>query len=639
MKKHTKIFLIGLAFVFLFLTSVSFPVLGTISQQPQKEELSFELLVLNWDTISVDAGIGIKDACAEIGVEIIVTQLDDSVFYPQIYEKGRLDGPAGAVVNDYRDYEMYEMAGGYSPIPNHVYFRGHSSQDYPWGDNLAFMFNDTLDAALEDSQSATNPLELKSALFEAQVLMADLLPYIPLFLTNDAHFIRQEWVGYSPMPGGIFTGFNPWTIMNMSGDTKFVMAYPSDVTHLNPFLYTDARSGFAANLHYDTLIAYNESLQKVPWLAESWSQSADGLFLNFTLRTGVTWHDGETLNPDDVKFTLDYTLANGSLTPSYSSVEKIDTIKIDGQTIMINLTEPYAWAIDDIGSVNILPEHIWSGANITDDRWQDPTDSDAHIGSGPFVYMSGLRGSSGFHIFDQYDSYWYTGGAAMPQYSSANPLAAGTYPKIENFTIEVEGTEMNRILGMDNGIYDSERYETMSTDLIDAVGPGNTYPNIKCVNEAVSQWDYYMQLNFAVKPLDDPIVRKAIAYAIDPQAIASFAFGEYATVTDSVIPSVFFAGYNNPNIEHYDLDVAKAKQMLEDAGYIDTDGDGVREVPGYYKVTTTVPTTDDSTTDDGTTDDGTTDTTTEDDGTSGFEIATFLVAIFISIPIIRRKRN
>ncbi len=174
MKKHTKMFLIGLAFVLLFVTNLSSPALGNISQRPQKEELSFELLVLDWDTISVDAGIGIQDACAEIGVEVIVTQLDSSVFYPQIYEGGRLDGPAGAVVNDYRDYEMYEMAGGYSPIPNHVYFRGHSTQDYPWGDNLAYMFNDTLDAALEDSQSATNPIELKAALFETQVLMAEL---------------------------------------------------------------------------------------------------------------------------------------------------------------------------------------------------------------------------------------------------------------------------------------------------------------------------------------------------------------------------------------------------------------------------------------------------------------------------------
>ncbi|PWI47870.1 hypothetical protein CEE45_09510 [Candidatus Heimdallarchaeota archaeon B3_Heim] len=626
MKKNTTFSLIGLAFVILFLTSLSSPVMGSVSQQPQKEELSFELLVLDWDTISVDAGLGIKEACAEIGVNVIVTQLDDSVFYPQIYEGGRLNESAGAVVNDYRDYEMYEMAGGYSPIPNHVYFRGHSSQDYPWGDNLAFMYNDTLDAALEASQSATNPIELKAALFEAQVLMADLLPYIPLFLTNDAHFITQEWVGYSPMPGGIFTGFNPWTIMNMSGATEFVMAYPSDVTHLNPFLYTDARSGFAANLHYDNLIAYNESLQKVPWLAESWSQSADGMHLNFTLRTGVTWHDGEDLNPDDVKFTLDFTVANGTLTPSYSSVEKIDTVAIDGQTIMINLTEPYAFAVDDIGSISILPEHIWAGANITDARWQDPSDWAAHVGTGPFVYMSGLRGSSGFHIFDQYDDYWYTGGAGMPQYSSSNPIAAGVYPKIENFTIQVEGTEMNRILGMQSGLYDSERYETMSTELIDAVGPGNDYPNIKCVNEAVSQWDYYLQFNFAVKPLDDPIVRKAIAYAIDPQAIAQFAFGDYATVTDSVIPSVFFAGYNNPNIEHYDLDVAKAKLMLENAGYIDNNGDGIREVPGYYKTTTTTTVPD-------------TTTTTEDDGAPGFEIATFLLAIFISIPIIRRKRK
>ncbi len=630
MKKHTKIILVGIAFIFIFLASLSSPALGTVSQRPQKEELSFELLVLDWDTISVDAGIGIKTALAEVGINVDVIQLDSSVFYPQIYEGGRLNESGGAVVDVYRDFEMYEMAGGYSPIPNHAYFRGHSSQDYPWGDNLAYINNGTLDTALEDSQSATNPIELKAALFDVQALMADLLPYYPLFLTNDAHFVTLEWEGYCAMPGGIFTGFNPWTIMNMTGDTTFVMAYPSDVTHLNPFLYTDARSGFAANLHYDTLIAYNKSLEKVPWLAESWSQSADGMFLNFTIRSGVTWHDGQAFDADDVKFTLEYILENGTTTPSIASVEKIAAIDIDADTVMINLTEPYAWAIDDIGTVNMVPEHIWAGGNITDTRWNDPTDYDAHIGTGPFVHMGGLSGSSGFHIFDKYDNYWYTGGAGMPQFDSADLLPSSTYPKIENFTIEVEGTEMNRILGMNDGLYDSERYETMSTDLIDAVGPGNTYPNIKCVNLAVSQWDYYLQFNFAVKPLDDPIVRKAIAYAIDRQAVTSFAFGDYATVTDSVIPSVFFAGYNNPNVEQYDLDVAKARQMLTDAGYIDNNGDGIREVPGYYKTTTDEP---DTTTDE-------TDTTTEDDdGTPGFEFAAIFVAATFAAIYARKRRR
>jgi len=96
-----------------------------------------------------------------------------------------------------------------------------------------------------------------------------------------------------------------------------------------------------------------------------------------------------------------------------------------------------------------------------------------------------------------------------------------------------------------------------------------------------SQWDYYIEFNRAIKPLDDLVVRRAIMYALDRDAVAQQARGDYATVTDSVIPDCFFPAYYNPNIEKYPYNLAKAKELLDTAGYLDVDGDDIREIPGF----------------------------------------------------------
>ena len=69
---------------------------------PSKEELSFEIIVLSWDTYSVDAGYAIEEALEEIGFAITINEMDDEVMYPLVYENGYYDVFNGTIVEEYR---------------------------------------------------------------------------------------------------------------------------------------------------------------------------------------------------------------------------------------------------------------------------------------------------------------------------------------------------------------------------------------------------------------------------------------------------------------------------------------------------------------------------------------------------------
>jgi ABC-type transport system substrate-binding protein len=559
-------------------------------------ELEIEMMSLEWDDPSPLSVDYLKETLAQIGIKIVHKPLDDTVMYPLIYSGGRYSEPLpnGIEINNTRLFYTYEMSDSIGPTPQHLYWELHSSQDYPWGSNHCFFKDARMDTALDDMNAATNSLELQSALNEIQEIMADQAPLIPLFLSSDSHIINKKWIDFCNMSGGLFTVNNKWTMMNMratDGDNKFHMAYPgSGISHLNVFLYVDARSNWAAMLHHDSLLALDADYKLIPWVAESFTKSANAMQVNFTLRSGVKFHDGTDVTPDDVKHSIEYQM-DATESPAYSSVEKVDNVNIDGNIIVVNFIEPYSFGEYDIGTgVWILPEAFWAGQDYDDPTFDLVANTADKIGCGPYKYVKGVEDQS--WTFEKFDDYWYTGGAAMPHYTVGVPLPAGDYPRIENVTIFVGGGSDSRLLGMQNDLYDTERYESYAIDILDEIKAGTNidYANLK-VAEYPSEWLYKITFNTAIKPLDDVNVRRAIAYAINRYACIEYARGGYGYPTYSWVPEVYYPHWYNPNIEKYPYNIVKAKQILEDAGYIDVDGDGVRECPGHYTLPTTLPTT------------------------------------------------
>jgi peptide/nickel transport system substrate-binding protein len=230
------------------------------------------------------------------------------------------------------------------------------------------------------------------------------------------------------------------------------------------------------------------------------------------------------------------------------------------------------FAIDSLGDLNILPKHIHEGIAQDDERWDDPDDLLAHTGSGPFKYKKRVEGE--FTEFTRNEAWWYK------------------LPHIKTLRIDVVLGKDARVLSIKNGDADSERYELWGGYVAQALGD----PDIKVVTGLPAQWDYYLAFNLEevyspdvegvldVPGTEDVRVRRAIAHAIDRDQIVNYAMLGWGTKTYSVIPKSFFPGYHDPAGVYWEYDVDLANKILDDAGYLDVDADGIRELPGATPV-------------------------------------------------------
>jgi ABC-type transport system substrate-binding protein len=356
----------------------------------------------------------------------------------------------------------------------------------------------------------------------------------------------------------------------------FVMAYPSDIGEMNPLFSRSERTGWYLIQVYDSLTASDTEMNPLPWLAESWEISEDAKNFTFHIREGVKWHDGEPLNASDIKFTLEYYKAAPEDALSWSVLQKMESCTVhDDYTVSAVFNESLGFGLDQIGEINIVPKHIrdwgdWEHGNSQHAAcWDDADNVTAHIGSGPFKFVE--RTPDAYILMEKNPDWW---GKEV----NVNGIQE---PNVDGIRIEVVSGQSARILAMRQGIVDTERYELMGAADIKAVTDA---PELKVITEerpVPSQWDYVLGFNLTIPGLDDPIVRKAISYALDREEIIEVARGGYGTATWSVIPEAFFPAYYSAEGRFPAQDITYANELLDDAGYnnTDPDDDWIRNFP------------------------------------------------------------
>ncbi len=336
---------------------------------------------------------------------------------------------------------------------------------------------------------------------------------------------------------------------------------------LNPGTAVLSEAYTLFELVYDSMYQLNLDGSYSLELAESAEVSEDGITWTFKIRSGVTWHDGQPLTARDVAFSYNFYQSNQDFaflpiyTDYFASVEAPDDT-----TVVITLSEAIPNMESQLVFLYVLPQHIWGeleGASAAE------FENTAMVGSGPFKLVD-------------YAQNEYVQLEAVRNHQLYNAKIDGvvfrTYGNTDALVQALRTGEVDMITEMTNTAVPSLRNEA----------------NIQVVNgapaaPAVSDIIFNLTDETTCPPDDglctghpalrDRNVRLALAHATDKQKIIDVVLLGLGTPGTALLPDGLGVWYND-SIVDYEFNVDLANQILDDAGYLDTDADGVREMPG-----------------------------------------------------------
>ena len=372
------------------------------------------------------------------------------------------------------------------------------------------------------------------------------------------------------------------------GDTLTLLYFQAP-TVVNPHLSPGTKDLSASRITYEPLASFDKDGKLIPILAaeipslENSQVAADGTSVTWTLKQDVRWGDGEPFTADDVLFTYQYIMnpdVKSSSAGSYSDVESVEAL--DDHTVKINFKQPTAaWDTPFVGPFGmIIPRHIfeaYNGANFAD----APENLQA-IGTGPYfvseyrkedVLIIGGNAVSTVKIIYEINPHYrepdkpffrrleLQGGGDLNLAGQA--AREGTVDFAWNLALPEE-----TLVDIEAG--GKMRVLAPPSSFVERIMINFTDPNKETADGERSS------LQFPHPFLSDLQVRRAMAMAIDREAIAAPYGRGGQLVTNILVEPSFFASPTNA-FEH---NPQKAAELLEEAGWIDSNGDGVREKDG-----------------------------------------------------------
>lgn len=348
---------------------------------------------------------------------------------------------------------------------------------------------------------------------------------------------------------------------------EVIWGQPSDLSTVNPMVAADEPTNpFLYTLIFESLTSTNPvDGQPVPGLANSWERASDGVTYTFNLNQDAKWHDGEDFTADDVKFSLDAQLSpeTGSQYTSTVDAAVASYRVVDENTFEVVTDGPRAAFLFDF-VLPIMPMHIWESvpfANWAQDPGSTGQDPSRVVGTGPFTFVEWVQGD---HVtVERNDEYWDT--------------VSNQVPNIDRFTMQVYPDETTLVQALRTGQVDF--YEDLPPAEIQDL---ETTEGINVETFETFDFSYFAyNLDPAKTPLfQDKEVRQALFQALDRQAIVDnifLGYGEVAVGTQSILSEA----YSPESIENpYSFDLEAARALLEQAGWVDSDGDGVVEKDG-----------------------------------------------------------
>ena len=307
---------------------------------------------------------------------------------------------------------------------------------------------------------------------------------------------------------------------------------------LNPVIAPDIGSVVINKVIFPGLVRPDEQLRPTPDLALSWTASEDALTYTFELRPNVKWHDGQPFTARDVKFTFDQILDIRSGTRQRSDFAAIAGVDvIDSLTVRFRLRAPFAPFLALLGyNAGILPEHAFRGRILTE---AIDFNRSKPIGTGPFRVKEATPGSA--IVLERNPDYY----GAAPQLSS---IVFKIVPDVNVQVAQLRSGELDVILVEPANLTSLERDPAIS------------------VHEAPVVQHYYVGFNQRHPMFASPLVRRALGYAVNRDAIIKGVLKGHADVPVGTIP-VALSDYFDDSLPRLRFDRDSALTLFAKAGW------------------------------------------------------------------------
>jgi peptide/nickel transport system substrate-binding protein len=321
---------------------------------------------------------------------------------------------------------------------------------------------------------------------------------------------------------------------------------------LNWVMYTTAYENYIGSLLYDPIVYWDENLDYVPVLAKSYEVSDDHMRVVVNLRDDIYWHDGKPITAQDVKFTMD--MIKAPTVPALNKEGyfiKLDRLEVvDEHTVVFHWKEPYAPSLYALTQIWPIPEHVYGVGDFV----KNPANRKP-VGSGPFKFEE-----------------WRTG-----QYISVvrNENYHGQKAYLDRVIFRVIEDDAVALNALKGGELDEMRVtqiqwerQTVDDEFLSRFNKYHYY---------VPQYNY-IGWNCRTQWFKDRRVRQAMTKLFDRESINAKIYSGYAKLISG--PFYINSWAYDRSIKPHPFDPEDAKRLLREAGWTDSDGDGIRDKDG-----------------------------------------------------------
>ncbi|HOV51298.1 MAG TPA: ABC transporter substrate-binding protein [Methanothrix sp.] len=318
----------------------------------------------------------------------------------------------------------------------------------------------------------------------------------------------------------------------------------------SPSLVGDYYLGIFAHLSNPPLMKMTPDGKIEGLTAESYEVSDDGLTWTFKIRDGLRWSDGENVTSEDVKFTFDYLAKQDPNTAWMKDV--VSEILVQDDSVVFKLKKPDSSLNLELATHNVLPKHIWEKVENATEK----IDEGEIVGCGPFVISKTDLG-------------------AGIVYFKKNPYWTGTQPKIDAIELHTFSNMDVLSLALEKGEVDAYwkyagTYPAANVQKLKDTGKFE-------IEEKPNVGFAILGINLKREPMSDIKFREALAYGINYDEILKLDAQGYGQVANRGFVPPSMAYFKETEPLKYDPD--QARKILAEAGYKDSDGDGVLETP------------------------------------------------------------